>query len=1082
MEEKLRKSGIDIIGDVPWGTHICQFYETKEDLTEILVPYFKTGLENNEFCLWVTSQPLEIEDAREALRKAVPDLDFYLEKGQIEVISYTDWFVTEGVFDSEKILNGWIEKLNHAFDSSYDGLRLSGNTSWLENKDWNNFIEYKEQTDDVIGNYRMIALCTYSLSRCKVTEIIDVVVNHQFTLIKKEGKWERIESSKRKKAEEAAIQATRNWGYTFDAVPDLIAIIDTEYRIVRANKAMAARLGVTPEDCVGLTCYYVVHGTDEPPSFCPHKQLLNDKTEHMAEVCEDCMGGDFIVSVSPLYDLEGKLTGCIHVARDINERKKAEAALQESEEKYRTIVETANEGICVVDAEARITYVNKKIAEMLGYNREEFFGRFVWDFADDEGKVVLKNSLKKRSLGINENYELRLRCKDGSPLWMLVSSKSLFDKCGKFIGSISMLTDITEKKNTEVKLSETLDNLEELVKARTTELEKAYNSLKESEKSLAEAQKMAHIGNWEWDIATDKAYWSEEIYSIFGRDPQKLAPSYNEYLSYIHSDDRDYYCNAIKKAVHGSPFGIDYRIVLDNGEERTVHLKFEFILNDANTPIRIKGIVQDITERKKAEEKIKMLANSVESSNDAIVTRSLEDIIISWNKGAEKIHGYSAEEILGKHISILEPDNLKGEMKQFSEKIKQGINIQNYETSRLKKDGTIINISVTLSPVFNASGELVAISTIARDITESKREKEETQISEERYRLVTEQTGQLIYDFNFKEDKITWAGAVEEITGYSPEEFKNFDFAMWFEQIHPEDREHVAKTIQKARKKGRKFREEYRLRKKNGYYIYVNVVGTYILDEKGHPYRVIGVVKDITERIEAEEALENIGIARKKEIHHRIKNNLQVISSLLDLQAEKFGNREFIMNSEVLEAFRESQDRVISIALIHEELHEGGGDNTLCFSPYLEKLAENLFHTYRLGSANISLNMDIEENILFDMDIAVPLGMIVNELVSNSLKYAFIGKGIGEIQIKLFSEEAGSELSNGREEPIGNGTRYTLLVSDDGVCIPKKIDIKNSDTLGLQLVNILVDQLDGTIELKRDKGTEFIIKFSTAEK
>ena len=167
-----------------------------------------------------------------------------------------------------------------------------------------------------------------------------------------------------------------------------------------------------------------------------------------------------------------------------------------------------------------------------------------------------------------------------------------------------------------------------------------------------------------------------------------------------------------------SPTSIDYRIILADGEERIVHAQAEVIFDEKNIPIRMKGIVQDITERKKAEEKIKTLANVVESSNDAIITKSLDGIITSWNKGAEQIYGYSAEEILGKHVSILEPDNLKGEIKQLIEMIKQGEKIQHYETSRLRKDGTIINVSVTLSPVFDASGKLVAISAIARDITE----------------------------------------------------------------------------------------------------------------------------------------------------------------------------------------------------------------------------------------------------------------------------------------------------------------------------------------------------------------------------
>ncbi len=257
-----------------------------------------------------------------------------------------------------------------------------------------------------------------------------------------------------------------------------------------------------------------------------------------------------------------------------------------------------------------------------------------------------------------------------------------------------------------------------------------------------------------------------------------------------------------------------------------------------------------------------------------------------------------------------------------------------------------------------------------------------------------------------------------------------------------------------------------------------------IFDKENIPVRMRGTVQDITERKKAEEALANIEIARKKEIHHRIKNNLQVISSLLDLQAEQFRNREDIKDSEVLEAFRESQDRVISMALIHEELYKGGGFETLNFSPYIEELAENLFQTYRLGNTDISLNMDLEENIFFDMDTAVPLGMIINELVSNSLKHAFIGRDKGEIRIKLRREE-NAECINSIEESKNEdckSTSFTLTVSDNGVGIPENLDIEDLDSLGFQLVTSLVDQLDGELELKRNNGTEFTIRFTVTEK
>ncbi len=236
------------------------------------------------------------------------------------------------------------------------------------------------------------------------------------------------------------------------------------------------------------------------------------------------------------------------------------------------------------------------------------------------------------------------------------------------------------------------------------------------------------------------------------------------------------------------------------------------------------------------------------------------------------------------------------------------------------------------------------------------------------------------------------------------------------------------------------------------------------------------IYRDITKRKEAEDALKYFETARKKEIHHRIKNNLQVISSLLELQAEKFNNRKDIEDSQVMEAFRESQDRVISMALIHEELHKSEGLDTLNFSPYIEKLARNLFLTYRLENTDVSLNMDLEENIFLDMDTAVPVGIIVNEIVSNSLKHAFPGRDKGEIQIKLHREE------NGENKKEGNkSTCFTLIVSDNGVGIPENLDIEDLDSLGMQLITTLVDQLDGKLELKSNSGTEFAIRFTVTE-
>jgi len=195
MDSEPRKTGIGILGDIPWGTHFCQFYRTKQDLTDILVPYFKAGLESNEFCIWVTAEPLDEKEAEAALRQAVPDLDRYLNTGQIEIIPHTEWYLKGGEFDQQRVLDGWIEKLNSALAKGYEGLRLTGNISWLEQSDWSTFTEYEQAVNEVIGGCRMIAVCTYSLAKCGASDIVEVIANHEFALIKREGQWSVIESS-----------------------------------------------------------------------------------------------------------------------------------------------------------------------------------------------------------------------------------------------------------------------------------------------------------------------------------------------------------------------------------------------------------------------------------------------------------------------------------------------------------------------------------------------------------------------------------------------------------------------------------------------------------------------------------------------------------------------------------------------------------------------------------------------------------------------------------------------------------------------------------------------------------------------
>jgi PAS domain S-box-containing protein len=200
MATEMRKTGVDVVGDMPWGTHFCLFYETRADLLETLVSYCKAGLESQEFCLWVVAEPLTGEDARHALKRVVPDIDQYLADHSIEIVAARDWYLQDGTFDLKRVISGWNEKLTSASGRGYAGVRVTGDTAWLEKKDWKDFCEYEDSLNQAIAGQRLAVLCTYPLVACGAAEILDVVRTHQFAVTKRRGSWDVIETAGHKQA------------------------------------------------------------------------------------------------------------------------------------------------------------------------------------------------------------------------------------------------------------------------------------------------------------------------------------------------------------------------------------------------------------------------------------------------------------------------------------------------------------------------------------------------------------------------------------------------------------------------------------------------------------------------------------------------------------------------------------------------------------------------------------------------------------------------------------------------------------------------------------------------------------------
>jgi len=448
------------------------------------------------------------------------------------------------------------------------------------------------------------------------------LTNELEELRQKVAEIEAPEARSAKRAEPFA-GAREEWERTFDVIPDPISILDRQHRIVWVNKTMANRLGIAPEEAVGLTCYECVHGMDKPPSFCPHTKLLADGREHMVEIHEKRLGGDFIVSVSPLHDAEGQVIASIHVARDINERKQteellreseqryrslfknhhsvmllidpknadildanaaacsfygwsqeeltsmkitdinmlskeqvfqemeranseerkhfffrhrlaneeihdvevysgpirvrgrellysiihditerklAEEALQKSEERYRHLVETMNEGMAMADQNYGFTYVNETFCEMLGYCRDELIDHNLNEFVDDDYKEFMKDQMARRRMGEAKRFELVWRAKNGDKIYTLVSPKGFFDAKGRFTGSLGVLTDITDRKQVEKALQKAHDRLEH----RTTELMKLNEEMEKEIEERKQAEQELRKRETELGIKTNE--------------------------------------------------------------------------------------------------------------------------------------------------------------------------------------------------------------------------------------------------------------------------------------------------------------------------------------------------------------------------------------------------------------------------------------------------------------------------------------------------------------------------------------------------------------------------------------------------
>ena len=451
----------------------------------------------------------------------------------------------------------------------------------------------------------------------------------------------------------------------------------------------------------------------------------------------------------------------------------------------------------------------------------------------------------------------------------------------------------------------------------------------------------------------------------------------------------------------------------------------------------------------------KIFNNEFDMIHINIIKNGIPGKFIDVNKvGIERL-GYTYNEFLNMTPADITAHENRSEVQKNAYNIFEK-GYYEFEIIQQAKNGRKIPVEVK-STLIELKGEKVVLS-ITRDITESKKAEQALKESEKKYRDLAELLPQTVFETDLN-GTITFVNRVgHQIFGYTPEEL-NKGINMIQILVH-EDRARAIKNNQRILNGERLPFGEFTALKKDGNTFPI-IVNTNPIIQEDKIMGLRGILVDITELKDAENKIKSSLKDKEvllKEVHHRVKNNMQIISSLLNLQIG------YLNDEDAINVLKESQDRVKSMAMIHERLYLSKDLAQINFTDYIQNLVSNLFHSYNIKESQITPILKIED-VNLNIETAIPCGLIINELISNCLKYAFPNKMMGEIIITLKSIE----------------DKFELNICDNGIGLPENININTIKTLGILLVKSLTEQLDGKISIKRRNGTQFKIIFKELE-
>lgn len=766
----------------------------------------------------------------------------------------------------------------------------------------------------------------------------------------------------------------------------------------------------------------------------------------------------------PVYSDEGMFLGRRVSNRDISELKKIEEDLRHSNEWISFAQHSAKSGFWDWDMVTEKLKWSNELYELFGLSNKLEASFEIWlDLIHPDDRDLAMNNINH---AIEEHEflenEYRIIRSDGKEVWISALGSTVYDNEDKPQRMSGICLDISKQKLAEENLLKIQDNLKI-------------------------AMDLAKLVHWEYDVDSDMFTFDDDFYDFYGTSadkeggykmssdayarkfipPADLAIVANETTKSLETDDPNYFRT------------FDHKIIRTDGKERYITVRLGIIKDDQGRTIKIYGVNQDITERKKTEMSLEKLfieseylkselSTLIENIVDEVWFCDLDGNIRLANAAARKFEqeiDFEATKSLNGLIESVEVYNADGKLRS-----REGSPLLRSLNGEILADFEEIVVfpfsgrkqfrQVSSAPIKNEKGEITGAVAVVSDITRLKEAENKLKESEGLLRGIFNNMPSGMSVYQVKNDGLKGSDYIikefnqtsQQIEGMKREDVVGRSLY----DIRPNIDEYgLIPIFKKVLDTGEPIHYPAKI------YVdekFTNWYENYVF--KTSTGEIVSIYNDVTEQVMAKEKLKK-SLDEKdvllREVHHRVKNNMQIISSLLNLQSGYVGEEE-------ANILKSSQMRVKSMAMVHEKLYHSSSLSKIGMSDYIQSLVSDLFYSYIVKEGQIKLITEIE-NIEFNIETAIPCGLIINELVSNSLKHAFPNERKGNINISLKPKT----------------DQYELIIMDDGIGLSKDFELKNIDSLGLQLVNSLIHQLEGEMEIDHNQGTKFIITFKESD-